>query len=319
MASKQGKTVQNPQKTKETDKGNSNAKELDDNKRNRSEVSSSSELETSLAEAPINQKQKKKKKNEQLSDTSIDCIDELDTEEPNVSCFKKELENVLKQMRQINSKLERLDGSMNRVNGKLEHVVMKGDDSLRETFKELIKEMKDDLLKSVINKIEIVESKFFEKEQECDVLRTLLKTMESKVNDKDKANDRLEQMVKKQEEKLKKLENETEQYSRRNNIKIRGIQDTDAKETAIDSAKKSVKFLNEKGIVNLSLSDIDIAHRLPNPLNKNRDIIVRFVSRLTRETVMSNRRKLKSTGVFINEHLTRLNLHVLMCIKKKDE
>ncbi|KAH3866213.1 hypothetical protein DPMN_029271 [Dreissena polymorpha] len=240
MASKQGKTVQNPQKTKETDKGNSNAKELDDNKRKRSEVSSTSELEPSLAEAPTNQKQKKKKKKGQLSDTSIDCIDELDTEEPNVSCFKKELENVLKQMRQINSKLERLDGSMNRVNGKLEHVVMKGDGSLRETLKELIKEMKDDLLKSVINKIEIVGSKVFEKEQECDALRTLLKTMESMVNDKDEANDRLEEMVKKQEEKLKKLENETEQYSRRNNIKIRGIQDTDAKETAIDSEKKKL-------------------------------------------------------------------------------
>ncbi|KAH3781567.1 hypothetical protein DPMN_159398 [Dreissena polymorpha] len=221
-------------------------------------------------------------------------------------------------MRQINSRRERLDGSMKRVNSKLEHVVMKGDGSLRETLKELIKEMKDDLLKSVINIIEIVESKVFEKEQECDALRTLLKTMERKVNDKDEANDRLEEMVKKQEEKLKKLENETEQYSRRNNIKIRGIQDTDKKETALDSAKKVIMFLNEKGIANLNLSDIDIAHRLPNPLNKNRDIIVRFVSRLTRKTWMSNRRKLKSTGVFINEALTRLNLHVLMCIKKDE-
>ncbi|KAH3734412.1 hypothetical protein DPMN_040852 [Dreissena polymorpha] len=155
-----------------------------------------------------------------------------------------------------------------------------------------------------------------EKEQECDALRTLLKTMESKVNDKDEANDRLKEMVKKQEEKLKKLENETEQYSRRNNIKIRGIQDTDANETAIYSAEKVIMFLNVKGNANLSLSDIDIAHRLPNPLNKNKDIIVRFVSRLTRETVMSNRRKLKRTGVFINEDLTRLNLHVLMCIQK---
>ncbi|KAH3806734.1 hypothetical protein DPMN_135058 [Dreissena polymorpha] len=101
-------------------------------------------------------------------------------------------------MRQINSKLERLDGLMNRVNGKLEQVVMKGDGSLRETLKELIKEMKDDLLKSVINTIEIVESKVFENEQEYDALRSLLKTMESKVNDNDEANDRLEEMVKKQ-------------------------------------------------------------------------------------------------------------------------
>lgn len=226
MASKSGKTVQNSQKTNETDKVNINSKELDDNKRKRSEVSSTSELETSLNEVKTQTtpKQKKKKKKEQLSDANIDCIEELDTEEPNVSGFKKEIESVLKQMRQINSKLERLDGSMNRVNSKLEHVVMKGDGSLRETLKDLIKEMKDDLLKSVINKIEIVESKVFEKEQECDALRTSLKTMESKINDKNEANDKLEEMIRKQEDTLYKLGNETEQYSRRNNITIRGIQ-----------------------------------------------------------------------------------------------
>ena len=157
----------------------------------------------------------------------------------------------------------------------------------------------------------------FEREQEYDKLKESIKSLDKTILEKNLEKENIEESIRKQGEIIKKLENETEQYSRRNNIKIRGLPDTDFRETAFDSAKKIVQFLKEKDIASLSLSDIDIAHRLPNTHNKNRDIIVRFVSRLVRDEVMSQRRKLKNTGVFINEDLTRINHHVLMCIKKK--
>ena len=56
---------------------------MDNNKRKRSEISSTRELQTSVnkAKAQTTQKQKKKKKKEQLSNTNFDCIEEHDTEE----------------------------------------------------------------------------------------------------------------------------------------------------------------------------------------------------------------------------------------------
>ncbi|KAH3741209.1 hypothetical protein DPMN_047929 [Dreissena polymorpha] len=65
------------------------------------------------------------------------------------------------------------------------------------------------------------------------------------------------------------------------------------------------------------MADIDIAHRLPNKNNQNRDIIVRLRSRQTKSGILSNRKKLKGSNIYINDDLTKLNLHVLMCVKKK--
>ena len=70
---------------------------------------------------------------------------------------------------------------------------------------------------------------------------------------------------------------------------------------------------------NLSHDDIYIAHRLgKSKTNKTPNIIVRFVSRRTRNNIYKEKRKLKSNAqgkptserVFINENLTRRNKHL---------
>ena len=70
---------------------------------------------------------------------------------------------------------------------------------------------------------------------------------------------------------------------------------------------------------NISHEDIDIAHRLgKSKTNKIPNIIVRFVSRRTRNNIYKERRKLKSNAsgistserVFINENLTKRNKHL---------
>ncbi|KAH3821148.1 hypothetical protein DPMN_122908 [Dreissena polymorpha] len=84
--------------------------------------SSTSELFTSATEVKQSaaQKQKRKKKKE------IESIKETNMEEPEKKGLTKDIADLIKQTRQINSKLERLDGCMNRVNKKLENVMMKG-------------------------------------------------------------------------------------------------------------------------------------------------------------------------------------------------
>ena len=87
------------------------------------------------------------------------------------------------------------------------------------------------------------------------------------------------------------------QYSYGFNIKLLDVPEIDpsAKESSLDTSNLCVKIFNAMG-AHVSLSDIDIAHRVParNSLaDKPKPIICKFVRRLAREEVMSLRRRIK--------------------------
>ena len=65
------------------------------------------------------------------------------------------------------------------------------------------------------------------------------------------------------------------------------------REPAIDTTKLCVRIFQAMGC-NISINDIDIAHRVParNATNSPRPIICRFVRRLIREEVMSRRQEI---------------------------
>ncbi|KAH3848066.1 hypothetical protein DPMN_090412 [Dreissena polymorpha] len=175
--------------------------------------------------------------------------------------------------------------------------------------------MKDDLLKSVTHKVDEIESNLFENNQAFEKLKTEIKTLKEELNDQKyiNNNNRNETIYFNR----KMFENKSEQYSRANNIKIQGIQDTNPRESTRESAEKVIRILKDNDICNITMADIDIAHRLPNKNNTIRDIIVRLVSRQTKGHILANRKKLRETNIFINKDMTRLNLHVHMCVKKK--
>ncbi|KAH3816139.1 hypothetical protein DPMN_117648 [Dreissena polymorpha] len=177
--------------------------------------------------------------------------------------------------------------------------------------------MKDDLLKSVTHKVDVIESHLLENNQAVEKLRTEIKTLKEELNNKTDINNTITTEMKQIDLNRNKFENESEQYSRANNIKIQGIQDTNPRESARESAEKVIRILKDNDICNITMADIDIAHSLPNKNNTNRDIIVRLVSRQTKGHILANRKKLRGTHIFINEDMTSLNLHVLMCVKKK--
>ena len=286
--------------------------EAEQSKRKRSAVSSTSDI--SFMEESQKQSEDKQKKPKKKKPKNTESITELEEKTSDIDDIKNQLKDMAKQMRQICSKIDRME---NQVNSKLDQTVKKDDGSLRETMRELLTEMKEDLLKSVVHRIEIIETKIFDKDQEKDSMKEKIASLEKNLEqEKDNVND-LNLRMKYEETKRWQYENEAEQYSRRNNIKIRGLTDDNKRETARETAEKVIKFLKEKNVANVELSDIDYSHRLPSKSMTKRDIIVRFVSRFTRDQVISNRKNLAKTGTFINEDLTKTNLHVLMCVKKK--
>ena len=231
-----------------------------------------------------------------------------------------EANDVIREIKLMNCKLITMDTAITKMNDQFSKVMMKNDSELKSTLKDLLLEMKEDLLKSVYRSIEVLETKLFDKEMENNQLANSIKSLEAEIESQKHENTHLRDLIERNNANRLEKENEYEQYSRRNNILISGIADAGPNESARTSAEKVIDLLNQKKVtVGLSMADIDIAHRLPSKKKSDRDIIVRFVSRNKKEDVLKNRRNLKGTGIFINEDLTLLNHRVLMSVKRKRE
>ncbi|KAK3921113.1 Protein unc-13-like protein C [Frankliniella fusca] len=99
---------------------------------------------------------------------------------------------------------------------------------------------------------------------------------------------------------------EREQYSRRKNLRIFGIEETDREDT-----DKLVIDLADKIGVSLQNSHIDRSHRVGKVGENPRPIIVRFVSYAERREVFTSKKKLRGTGIIVREDLTKLRLDLL--------
>ena len=98
-----------------------------------------------------------------------------------------------------------------------------------------------------------------------------------------------------------------EQYGRRNNLRINGIPETESENTT-----ELVKTLaNDKLGVTLDDRDFDRSHRVGKSGTHPRSILVKFTNYTARNIVIKQRRKLKGSGITIQEDLTKKNQNLL--------
>lgn len=134
----------------------------------------------------------------------------------------------------------------------------------------------------------------------------------------------IEHQVQEKDKKIKELESridDLEQYSRKDDLIITGMKversyarvaegeagvetDLNGFNTVEDQV---ITKLNEHGL-ELKEEEISACH----PIGKRNDngetkVIMRFVSRKTKDRLLRNGRKLKNTGIYLNEHLTSKN------------
>lgn len=126
---------------------------------------------------------------------------------------------------------------------------------------------------------------------------------------------RLSAAVKEIDERLLERTDELEQYQRRNNVRIFGIE-----ETAGENTDQIVAELcrGKLGVVDLTVEALCRTHRVgrppkpgPNGEKRHRPIIVRFTSYRDRRLVYESKKKLKGTGIIIREDLTARRLELL--------
>ena len=209
--------------------------------------------------------------------------------------------NEVNDMQYMRQKMEQIEETLTKNNSKLEY-----------TIRKLMQDFKEDMIKTVERKIEVIEGQLHEALVENENLKSEVKRLENELEENQDRTSETKNLIIKQCERF----NDLDQYSRRNNIRINGVPES-GKETAEDTTKRVIEVLN-KNISNLNLipTDIDISHRLGKQSSQgHRQIIVKFVSRHTRDRVIRGRKAFKSKKVFINEDLTRLNQAVLKAIR----
>ena len=113
---------------------------------------------------------------------------------------------------------------------------------------------------------------------------------------------------------------ELEQCTRRENIKIHGLPESGDNE---DTIEQVVQLAQKAGVV-IDANDISIAHRLPGNrhANKPRTIIAKFVRRVKRTELMrkkANLRNVDGPNVYITDDLTKMRGKILYELKQDVE
>ena len=164
--------------------------------------------------------------------------------------------------------------------------------------------------------LEKIDGNVFELENELSKTKNLVSQLQASLNEQQEQLDREKHFRSVMFARL----NDLEQYSRKNNLRIFGIADTDKKESANESEKLVLKLFKEKlGIHWLTQKDIEIAHRTGRySEHSNRAIIVQLVSRKAKTEIILNRKKLKGTKITIAEDLTIENVRRLKAVNDLD-
>ena len=101
--------------------------------------------------------------------------------------------------------------------------------------------------------------------------------------------------------------NRQAQYSRKDNIRIFGLKESQSE----DLSKEVCKLADSIG-VKVNTTDIHAVHRLPSKFpDKPKPVIVRFKNRNTKQDIMKVRKRLKSTGTSIADDLTIDNVRLM--------
>lgn len=192
-------------------------------------------------------------------------------------------------------------------------------------LKDLEKELKSNVKKEfdkVYTQIGALQNRVVEAENSMETMHnkisdmeTSIDSMQTKCENASKQNEAMKLQLLDRETKIRFQAdqlNNLEQYTRRNSIRIYGIQDTKKEETPMDSAKQVINMINNKLNISLTVQHVDIAHRMGKyTKDANRPIICKFVSRVTKQEVIKARRRLKNTAIVIREDLTLQNAKLL--------
>ncbi|KAK3085020.1 hypothetical protein FSP39_022985 [Pinctada imbricata] len=105
------------------------------------------------------------------------------------------------------------------------------------------------------------------------------------------------------------MSNYNEQYSRKTNFKVFGVQEREGEKTE----ELVCKVIEEAAGVKIQMSDIVACHRIPGQAGQKRPILVKMRNTECKATVMRKRSKVKkgNSGVKLVDDVTKLNAQLI--------
>ena len=167
---------------------------------------------------------------------------------------------------------------------------------------------------TLVKRVDILEGRLFEMEEERSKLAGELKRMKE---ENATLRGQVEQS-RKEVSGLRTAHNDLEQHGRSWNVRVYGIREEKAgEETTQKCIQKCLKVFSEQVGVSVTERDVEVAHRSGKPGGpRPRPILLRFLSRRKRGEVLADRRKLKNSGVSVGEDLTSANYSLLQRASK---
>lgn len=99
---------------------------------------------------------------------------------------------------------------------------------------------------------------------------------------------------------LNKKIDDLEQYTRKANIRINGVNE----EKGEDLNNKVLAIMRDKMQLDMKKDDIKICHRIGKQGAANRSIVVKLSNLQKRQQILANRKFLKGTSIYVTEDLT---------------
>ena len=106
-----------------------------------------------------------------------------------------------------------------------------------------------------------------------------------------------------------------QQYGRRDNVRIVGLDDGGSNEDPYEEVIKVACYCG----VNVKRDDISVCHRLPSRNGGKRPLIARFVRREKKIELMRNKKNLKShsVNIYLNDDVTPLRSKILFFVTQR--
>ena len=175
---------------------------------------------------------------------------------------------------------------------------------IRDLFREMFTKHEENIIKIIAANNKIISDRLEKLEEKVNDIQESLEYTESEL----KTNiNKLEEQQKLINEQMKDKLREIEDRSRRNNLRIDGIKESE-NENWEDTDRKVTDFFKTKlGLDNII---IERAHRGANwkrqkEMNQPRTIILKLLNFKDKERILKNAKYLKNTGIFINEDFSK--------------
>jgi len=144
------------------------------------------------------------------------------------------------------------------INTKLSNMLTKNDTIfLKQTIKDTLCELKDELFKPLLHRIEIMESDLMDQAKEIETLKTEMTKRDTVIETLGEENKRLLDRAQADANYVDKVTNELEQYGRRNNIRISGINGDAHRQTSEATTEILVNTIKEKTGVDINVHEKD--------------------------------------------------------------